>query len=104
MKQNFRDADPFCRQVELVPLRRVLADGELLVGVEDEVGGVLLEGGLVLGQPLLLCLAVGVARVLNAKWSLRGIRKGVVLSASKEWRDLKILKLLCPQQGRCIRR
>ena len=66
LKEDFRDADPLRGEVELVPLWGVLADGELLVGVEDEVWGVLLEGGLVLGQPLLLRLAVGVARVLNA--------------------------------------
>ena len=66
LKEDFRDADPLRGEVELVPLWWVLADGELLVGVEHEVWGVLLEGGLVLGQPLLLRLAVGVARVLNA--------------------------------------
>ena len=67
LKDNFRDAYPLGRQVQLVPLGRVLADGKLLIGVEDEVRRVLLERGLVLAQPLLLGLAVRVARVLNAQ-------------------------------------
>ena len=69
LEENFRDANPLCGEVDLVPLGRVLADVVRLggVGVEHEVGGVLPEGGLVLGQPLLLRLAVGVASVLNAE-------------------------------------